>query len=125
MSDRRARGIAAYASQFRIPEDEVVRYFTERFGERFAEEAIEAAGGTAWVEDCLSLRDRSLIVLAALVAQGDVEERVRGHVGWAIDHGATRDELEAMITLLANYVGYPKASVAMEVVRAELEALGQ
>jgi len=81
-----------------------------------ADEAINAAGG-AWVDDCLSLRDRSLVVLAALVTQGGVEERLRLHVRWALDHGVTPEELEAMAALLAVYVGYPRASVAMETIR--------
>jgi 4-carboxymuconolactone decarboxylase len=84
-----------------------------------AREAINAAGG-AWVDDCLSLRDRSLIVVAALVAQGGVDPRLRGHLRWAVDHGATHDELEALITLLAVYAGYPRASTAMELLRDEL-----
>jgi 4-carboxymuconolactone decarboxylase len=88
-------------------------------GGRMAREAINAAGG-AWVDDCLSLRDRSLIVVAALVAQGGVDPRLRGHLRWAVDHGATRDELEALITLLAVYAGYPRASTAMELLRDEL-----
>ena len=85
-------------------------------------EAINAAAG-AWVDDCLSLRDRSLVVVAALVAQGAVDERLRGHVRWAIEHGSSREELEALVTLLAVYVGFPRASVAMEIVRAELATL--
>ena len=120
--DRYARGLDAYASQFEIAREDVPRWFAERFGERFGEEAINAAGG-AWVADSLSLRDRSLVVVSALVGQGGVESRLRGHVRWAIAHGSTRDELEALVTLLAVYVGYPKASVAMEVVREELAAL--
>jgi alkylhydroperoxidase/carboxymuconolactone decarboxylase family protein YurZ len=44
-------------------------------------------------------------------------------VRWAIDQGSTRDELEALVTLLAVYIGYPRASVAMEVVRIELARL--
>ncbi len=75
------------------------------------------------VDDCLSLRDRSLVVLAALMTQGGVEERLRGHTRWALDHGVTPEELEATATLLAVYIGYPRASVAMqtinEVARAE------
>jgi 4-carboxymuconolactone decarboxylase len=91
-------------------------------GERMAAEAIESAAG-AWVDDCLSLRDRSLIVLAALIVQGGVETRMRPHVRWAVEHGATRDELEALCALLAVYAGYPKASVGVQVVREELDAL--
>ena len=120
--DRRARGIAAYASQFHMTEDEVVEHMTARFGERMAEEAFQAAAG-AWTDDALSLRDRSLVVLAALAAQGGVEERIRPHVRWGLDHGLTRDEIEAAMALLAPYAGYPRATVAMEVVREELDRI--
>ena len=122
MDDRRERGGAAYASQLGLREDEVEAWFAERMGERFGAEAINAAAG-AWVDDCLSLRDRSLLVVAALVAQGAVDDRLRGHVRWAVEHGSSRDELEALVTLLAVYVGFPRASVAMEVVREELAQL--
>lgn len=71
----------------------------------------------------LSLRDRSLIVLAALITQGGVESRLRTHVRWAIEHGSNREELEALVTLLAVYVGYPRASLAMEAVRDELDRI--
>jgi 4-carboxymuconolactone decarboxylase len=119
--ERASRGRAAYASQFRLPEGEAVEELKRVVGERMANEAINAAGG-AWVDDCLSLRDRSLVVLAALVTQGGVEERLRVHARWALDHGVTPEELEAMGTLLAVYVGYPRASVAMETIR---EVLGR
>ena len=123
MSDeRRERGLDAYASQFGIDRDEVPGWLEERFGRRFGEEAINAAGG-AWVDDCLSLRDRSLVVVAALVAQAGVDDRLRGHVRWALEHGSTREELEALVTLLAVYVGFPRASAGMEVVRDELGRL--
>ena len=119
--DRYARGIDAYASQFGIPHEEVTSTFAARFGERFAEEAINAGGGAWPADDALSLRDRSLIVVAALIVQGGVESRLRGHVRWAIEHGSTREELEALVTLLAVYAGFPRASVGMEVVREELD----
>jgi len=120
--ERYERGLSAYASQFGIQPEEVPAWFAERFGERFGHEAINAAGG-AWPDDALSLRDRSLIVVAALIAQGGVEERLRGHVRWAVEHGSNRDELEALATLLAVYVGYPRASVGMEIVRQELDRI--
>jgi 4-carboxymuconolactone decarboxylase len=120
--ERRERGLDAYASQFGISREEVPAWLTERLGERFAEEAIASAGG-AWPDDVLSLRDRSLIVVAALVTQGGLEARLRGHVRWAIEHGSSREELEALVTLLAVYAGFPRASVGMEIVRDELSLL--
>jgi 4-carboxymuconolactone decarboxylase len=122
VDERYERGLDAYASQFGIPREEVAAWFAERLGERFGTEAITAAAG-AWVDDCLSLRDRSLIVVAALVAQGGLEARLRGHVRWALEHGSSREELEALVTLLAVYVGFPRASEGMEVVRDELARL--
>jgi 4-carboxymuconolactone decarboxylase len=92
---------------------------TGMVGERMAREAINAAGG-AWVDDCLSLRDRSLVVVASLITQGDAERRLRAHLRWALDHGVTREELEAVVALLAVYAGYPRASTASEVLRDEL-----
>ena len=122
--ERPQRGRDAYASQFGIAAEEVDRWFAERYGDRFGEEAVSAAAG-AWVDDALSLRDRSLLVVGALIVQGGVEDRLRGHVRWAVEHGATRDELEALCSLLAVYVGYPRASVGLEVVRDELTRFEQ
>lgn len=122
VSDRWEQGLAAYASQFGIAGTEVWDHMCGLVGERMAREAIESAAG-AWVEDCLSLRDRSLIVLTALIVQGGVEDRMRPHVRWAVAHGATREELEALASLLAVYVGYPKASVGVQVIREELDLL--
>lgn len=117
---RRRRGLAVYARQFGVSEEEAERLFVERFGARMAEEAFEAQGGGAWDADALSLRDRSLIVIASLVTQGGADARLRSHVRWALEHGATREELEALVTLLALYAGYPRASTGMEVIREEL-----
>jgi 4-carboxymuconolactone decarboxylase len=114
--ERWQAGLAAFASQFQIREEEVFEHMRSRFGERLATEAVFATGA-AWTDDCLSLRDRSLIVLATLATQGGVEGRLRTHVRWALDHGATPEELEALAALLAVYAGYPKASTALEVFR--------
>jgi 4-carboxymuconolactone decarboxylase len=113
---RWSRGRAAYASQLEVSEDEVFAHLTELVGERMATEAINAAGD-AWQDDVLSLRDRSLIVVTALAAQGSVDERLRVHARWAAAHGVAPDQLEALTSLLAVYVGFPKASVAAEIIR--------
>jgi 4-carboxymuconolactone decarboxylase len=123
-SDRWERGVGAYASQLGLTPDEAAAWFRDRYGERFAEEAINAAGG-AWVDDALSPRDRSLIVVTTLATLGGADDRLRTHVRWALDHGSSRAELEALVTLLAVYVGYPRASVAMEIVRGELAGLDE
>lgn len=121
---RRARGIAAYASQFDIPAEEVEGYLGSLIGPRMAAEAISAQGGGAWEEGVLSLRERSMIVLASLITQGGAEARLRGHARWAVAHGVTPTEIEELATLLAIYAGYPRASTAIEAIRAELDLMG-
>ncbi len=122
--NRRERGLEVYAAQLGVTPEEAERQFVETYGSRFAEEAFASAGGTNWDESPLSRRDRSLVVIAVLAAQGGVEPRLRTHVGFALENGATPDELEALLALLAVYAGFPRASVALEVVREELERLG-
>jgi alkylhydroperoxidase/carboxymuconolactone decarboxylase family protein YurZ len=119
VTDRYERGLKAYASQFGIDESEVEGWFAARHGDRFGTEAINAAGG-AWNDDELSLRDRSLVVVAALATLGGVEERLGGHVRWALEHGVSPEELEAIVALLAVYIGYARAATASDVVYGEL-----
>lgn len=101
---RYEQGLEVYASQFQIPREEVASWFAERVGERFGEEAILSAAG-AWVDDELS-HDRSLVVVAALITQGGAEQQLRIRTRWAIQHGCTRKQLEALATLLGVYAGY-------------------
>ncbi len=118
-TDRRARGLEVYASQFGMSVPEVAERMTEMLGPHMAEEAWQSAAG-AWSDEPLSMRDRSLIVIASLVTQGGVDARLRPHLRWALDNGATYEELEALMALLAVYAGYPRASVGMELLREEL-----
>ena len=76
-----------------------------------------------WGEGPLSLRERSLIVIAILATLGGVEQRLVGHVRWAIDHGATADEVRSTMTMVANYAGFARASIGLEVAHRELARL--
>ena len=116
---RYRRGLDAYASQFHIAREEVPGWFADAVGARFGEEAIQSAAN-AWTDDELSLRDRSLIVIAALIAQGDLEAQLCMHTRWALDHGSTPAELEALATLLAIYTGFARASRGLMTIRDEL-----
>jgi alkylhydroperoxidase/carboxymuconolactone decarboxylase family protein YurZ len=119
---RYQRGLQAYASQFHIPPDQVPAWYAGAVGDRFGEEAIQSAAN-AWTDDELSLRDRSLIVIAALIAQGDLEAQLRMHTRWALDHGATPAELDALATLLAIYTGFARASHGLMIIRDALSKL--
>lgn len=119
LNARLERGRAAYGHQFGALPDDAEARLGEVVGRRMAHEAVLAAGGV-WGDGSLSTRDRSVAVVAALVALGGSEARLRGHLGLALDNGLSPDGLEELLTLLALYVGYPRASVAMEVLRTLL-----
>jgi hypothetical protein len=65
--DRWECGLDALSSQLGVPRDDVLERLRGRFGERMATEAVTAMGGAWTVDSPLSLRDRSLLVVAALV----------------------------------------------------------
>jgi hypothetical protein len=63
--------------------------------------------------------------IAALITQGDAEPQLRRHTRWAIDHGSTREELEALGTLLAVYAGFPRAVNGLMAIREELDRVDE
>lgn len=123
-NQRYQRGLDAYASQFQIPREQVDSWLAERVGERFGKEAILSAAGI-WIDDELSLRDRSLIVIASLITQGSAEQQLRSHTRWAVRHGCARKQLEALAMVLHVYAGDPRAVNGLMIMREELDKLGE
>lgn len=72
--------------------------------------------GEVWERPGLSKRDRSLVTVASLVAQGRQNE-LPTHLRLALENGLTRDELMEAITHLAFYAGWPSANTAVVVAR--------
>jgi 4-carboxymuconolactone decarboxylase len=99
-----------------------MEWFTEKVGARFGEESIYSAA-RAWTSDELTLRDRSLLVLASLITMGGAEQQLRMHTRWAVDHGCTQAEIEAMAALLAIYAGFTRAANGLIIIRGELATL--
>ena len=67
--------------------------------------------GEVWERPGLSKRDRSLIVVATLIALGR-EKQLVGHLERALNNGLTKTELSEVITHLAFYAGWPAAMTA-------------
>jgi 4-carboxymuconolactone decarboxylase len=123
LASRWDRGLAAYAHLFGIEPDEVFRTLSLRSGRRMATEAVLAAGSGVWDDDALSLRERRIIVIAALTAQG-ATERIGNHVEKAFEEGMKVEELDAMMHLLGLYAGFPRATIAMNAARRTLVETG-
>ena len=72
--------------------------------------------GEIWERPGLSKRDRSLIVVATLIALGR-ERQLVGHLQRALDNGVTKDEISEIITHLAFYAGWPAAMTAAQIAK--------
>ncbi|HET8911398.1 MAG TPA: carboxymuconolactone decarboxylase family protein [Ktedonobacteraceae bacterium] len=72
--------------------------------------------GDVWEREELSPRDRSLITVAALIANGNTEQ-LTGHLNRAIANGLSETEIVEVITHLAFYAGWPRAMSAIRVAK--------
>ena len=80
------------------------------FAPKFAELNDDVLFGQEWSrEEQLSLRDRSLVTVVALMAQGLTDESFRYHLISAKKNGITKEEMAEIITHAAFYCGWPKA----------------
>ena len=83
----------------------------------------EVVYGDIWERPGLSKRDRSLIVIAALIATYRPEQ-LQGHLARALDNGVTKDEIAEVITHLAFYSGWPASMTAARVAKEVMEERG-
>lgn len=83
------------------------------FAPKFAELNDDVLFGEVWSrEDKLSLRDRSLVTVTALMAQGLVDSSFKYHLQSAKRNGITKTEIAEILTHAAFYAGWPKAWAA-------------
>lgn len=86
------------------------------FAPKLAELTDEVLFGDVWERAELSKRDRSLITVAALIANGNTEQ-LTGHLSRARENGLSESELAEVIIHLAFYAGWPRAMSAVRVAR--------
>lgn len=70
--------------------------------------------GDLWKRKELAPRDRSLVTLSALVANGQ-SAQMTSHINLALDNGVKPGEIVGLITHLAFYTGWPNAMSAVGV----------
>lgn len=88
------------------------------FAPKFAELNDDVLFGEVWSrEKELSLRDRSLVTVVALLAQGLTDSSFRYHLESAKRNGITREEIAEVITHAAFYCGWPKAWAAFNMAK--------
>ena len=88
------------------------------FAPKFAQLNDDVLFGEVWSrEDKLSLRDRSLVTVVALMAQGLTDESFRFHLQSAKNNGITRNEIAEILTHAAFYAGWPKTWAAFRMAK--------
>ena len=91
---------------------------------KLAELTDDVLFGDVWARPELSQRDRSLVTVAALIANGNTEQ-LSGHLARALENGLTETELAEVITHLAFYAGWPRAMSAVPVARKAFAAAAE
>jgi 4-carboxymuconolactone decarboxylase len=73
-----------------------------------------------WLRPALAPRDRSIVTVSALVANGQTAQ-VTYHLNRAMDNGLTKEQASEMLTQLAFYAGWPNAFSAIPVFKSVFE----
>lgn len=88
------------------------------FAPEFARLNDDILFGEVWSRnDLLSLRDRSLVTITALISQGITDSSLKFHLMEARKNGITRTEAAEIITHIAFYAGWPKAWAAFRLAK--------
>jgi 4-carboxymuconolactone decarboxylase len=91
----------------------------ERFGSSFpgmVQYTTDVLFRDLWLRPDLAPRDRSLVTVSALIANGQTAQ-LTPHLNRAMDNGLTQAEAAEAITHLAFYVGWPNVFSAMPVAK--------
>ncbi|WP_171177030.1 4-carboxymuconolactone decarboxylase [Ruegeria sp. HKCCD8929] len=90
----------------------------------FQDLITEAAWGTVWASDGISLRERSMLTLALLAATGNFDE-IPMHIRATARTGASKQDVLEAFQHVAIYAGVPRANHALKLAMAtyaEMEA---
>ena len=88
------------------------------FAPKFAELNDDVLFGQVWNRTGrLSLRDRSLVTVTALMAQGLTDSSFRYHLTTARQNGITKEEIAEILTHAAFYAGWPRAWAAFNLAK--------
>lgn len=56
----------------------------------------------------IELKDKEMLIAAALIAQGGCDEEFEGHIYNSLNVGNSKQQIKDLLTLLTLYVGVPK-----------------
>ena len=78
------------------------------FAPMFAHLNDDVLFGEVWNADALDVKTKCIITVVSLMASGITDSSLGYHLQNAKNNGVTREEIAAIITHAAMYVGWPK-----------------
>lgn len=94
------------------------------FDQPFQQLITEAAWGTVWSGDQLTMRERSMVTIALLAALGRDDELAL-HVRATANTGATEADIREALMHVAIYGGVPAANHAFKIAKHELAEIAR
>lgn len=93
------------------------------FDEDYQRLITESAWGSVWAREGLTRRERSLLVIAFMVALGHHDELAM-HIRATANTGATLDDVKEVLLMSAIYAGVPAANAAFGVAKKTYMEMG-
>jgi len=87
------------------------------FAPKFAELNDDVLFGQVWSGDEITLRERSIVTVTALMAQGLTDSSFKYHLLTAKNNGITKGEIAEILTHAAFYAGWSKAWAAFRMAK--------
>lgn len=94
------------------------------FAADLARIAVAWSYGACWAREGLARREKSVAVIAALIAMGQPAE-LRNHVRLGLANGLSVRDLEDLLVQLSSYVGLPRVSTARSAIIDALREFGR
>lgn len=112
----RERGLRIYEEVFGSPR-------SMEGADDLAEMTVDHLFANVWSRPALNPRDRSLITVALLAAQGRDDE-LRSHLRGAENQGISEAEVQEIMIHVAHYAGWPAGHHGLAVARARAQDCG-
>jgi 4-carboxymuconolactone decarboxylase len=116
MTDRLTRGKARFDEVYGDGRSEGLVAMQTGLAQDLARYGIEFNFGDIYSRPGLTLAQRELLTIAALVAIGGLEPQLRGHTRGALNVGCTPTEILETVIHTVQYSGFPRALNAIRVV---------
>ena len=92
------------------------------FAPEFARLNDDILFGEVWSGGELTLKQRSIVPVSALIGKGIVDSSLKYHLETAKKHGVTRREMAGLLTHIAFYAGWPNAWAAFRMAKKIYES---